>query len=247
MVTGTPPTHSLYNNSICVDDSPYRKLVQSLARQSRPPSDGGNDEVDKLQSVAPVVVKRGRSAGGIHDSVFLISDGVVTSISGAGAQRWQAQTKAYWVSPALLPALPHDPALAGSASPILAPITPSLSALPLRANGPINTLLALGQEFGSLLTADGEELAVFPLPDAPLGPPSFGDLDHDGYTDIVLHCRTQIVGLSIAPRAYRKALGYLMGGLLLLLIAVIAMEAFGASGESMPGAKRRQKKLRGTD
>jgi hypothetical protein len=247
VVTGTPPTHSLYNNSICVDESPYKKLVQSLAKQSRPQADGGNDEEDHLQSVTPVILKRGREAGGIHDSVFLVSDGVVTSISGAGSQRWQTQTKAYWVSPALLPALPHDPALAGSASPILAPITPSLSTMSLRTKGPVDTLLALGQEFGSLLSADGDELASFHLPDSPVGPPAFGDLDHDGYTDVVLHCRTQIVGLSIAPRTYRKTLGYLMGGLLLVLVAVVVGEAVATSGDGKLGARRRQKKARATD
>jgi len=246
-VTGTPPTHSLYNNSICVDESPYRKLVQSLARQSRQQVDGGKDAEEHLQSVAPIVMKRGRSAGGIHDTIFLVSDGVVTSTTGNGAFRWQAQTKAYWVSPALLPALPYDPALAGSAAPILAPITPSLNGLPLRTTGPVDSILALGQEYGSLLTADGEELAAFLLPDAPIGPPAFGDLDHDGYTDIVLHCRTQIVGLSVAPRTYRKALGFLMGGILLLVVVVVVVEATAVSGENKAGSRRRLKNLRATD
>uniref|UniRef100_A0A6U4M9Z2 FG-GAP repeat-containing protein n=2 Tax=Hemiselmis andersenii TaxID=464988 RepID=A0A6U4M9Z2_HEMAN len=246
VVTGTPPTHSLYNNSICVDDSPFKKLVQSMARQSRPSRDGDADATDKLQTVAPVTLRRGNKAGGLLDSVFLVSDGTVTSLSGAGQQRWQAQSKAYWVSPALLPSLPHDPALAGSTAPILAPITPTLSTMPLKApRGPIDTLLALGQEYGVLLTADGDTLAEFELPDAPIGPPAIGDMDHDGYTDIVLHCRTQLVGLSVSPRSHRKALGTLMGGLLLLLVALVIFQTSN-TGEQL-GGKRRVKMARATD
>lgn len=236
VVTGTPPTHSLFNTSICVDDSPFRKLVQSLARQARPSREGEPDASEKLQAVAPVVLRpRGFTAGTLMDSAFLVSDGVVTSFLGNGRTKWQTQTKAFWSSPALLPALPHDPALAGSAAPILAPIHPILLPMSLRAHGPEDTLLALGQEFGTILTSDGAELATFVMPDAPMGPPALGDLDHDGYTDIVVHCRTQIVGLSVAPRAHRKALSVLMGSLLLLLVASIVFHSTTGPSSSSKG------------
>jgi len=183
------------------------------------------------------------------DSAFLVSDGVVTSFDGVGRQRWQAQTKAYWANPALLPALPHDPALAGSAAPILAPIHPFLSAMPLRAGGRDDTWLALGQEFGALLNSDGSELASFVLPDAPVGPPALGDMDHDGYTDIVVHCRTQIVGLSVAPRQHRKALSVLMGALVLLLVVSVALHSATAPTEKKGGGGGfpMRKKTRATD
>ncbi len=216
-----------------MDESPYRKLVQSLARQARLPHHGEPSE--RLQAVAPVVLRRKHALpGGLYDSAFMVSDGVVTSFNGAGRQRWQVQTKSYWASPALLAALPHDPALAGSAAPILAPITPTLSGISMRARGGggDDALLALGQEFGTLLSADGMELATFILPDAPVGPPVFGDFDHDGYTDFILHSRTQMVGMSVAPRAHRKPLSMLMGTLLLLLLgSVVVHSATISSGD----------------
>ncbi len=234
VVTGTPPTHSLFNGSICVDESPFRKLVQSLARQARTPHQG--EPSDRLQAVAPVVLRPKHALpGGLHDSVFMVSDGIVTSFNGAGRQRWQVQTKTYWASPALLPALPHDPALSGSAAPILAPITPTLSGMSLRTRGGDDAVLALGQEFGTLLTADGLELATFALPDAPIGPPVLGDFDHDGYTDFILHCRTQLVGMSVAPRAHRKPLSMLMGTLLLLLVGSVVLHSATASMPNKSG------------
>ncbi len=97
VTTGTPPTHSLFNASICAAASPFRLLLRSLAlaqaRGGGAPAEGGGEQ---LLAAPPVVVAAaGRGSDGrarrALDALFLVSDGTLTSVSASGRVNWQVR------------------------------------------------------------------------------------------------------------------------------------------------------------
>ena len=102
----------------------------------------------------------------MQDAVFLMNDGLVTSINYAGVVNWQLQTPVTFMQPAPVRIERHtDALLAGEeATPLLdMPMAPTLAAMHLRAT-PSHTdeehILALGMHAGAIVTQVSRQLAV---------------------------------------------------------------------------------------
>ena len=114
----------------------------------------------------------------MQDAVFLMNDGLVTSINYAGVVNWQLQTPVTFMQPAPVRIERHtDALLAGEeATPLLdMPMAPTLAAMHLRA-APSHTdeehILALGMHSGAIVTQVSRPSACCVLCLLPLLPPS---------------------------------------------------------------------------
>ena len=114
----------------------------------------------------------------MQDAVFLMNDGLVTSINYAGVVNWQLQTPVTFMQPAPVRIERHtDALLAGEeATPLLdMPMAPTLAAIHLRA-APSHTdeehILALGMHSGAIVTQVSRLSACCVLCLLPLLPPS---------------------------------------------------------------------------
>mmetsp|Transcript_49500 Transcript_49500/g.116685 ORF Transcript_49500/g.116685 Transcript_49500/m.116685 type:complete len:769 (-) Transcript_49500:226-2532(-) len=258
VTTGTPATHSLYNQSICTLDSAYRKMVRTLSNNAKGRASREAEAETKLHSVPPIAITQqpGRESAdrNVHlmDAVFLVSDGVLSSHSPAGIQNWQLQTQAYWTQPALLRVERHEDSLmAGEdlVSSIEMQIAPALAPFKMHPHSHWEHILALGMHHGAIVSQDGDILAQFPLPDAPVAPPVIADFDDDGYNDVIIQTRTSLAGLTMKPTKHRRPLSVIMGGLLLLIGAVILVHLAASSDSNKSVAMRRRtaNKGRATD
>ena len=109
----------------------------------------------------------------MQDAVFLMNDGLVTSINYAGVVNWQLQTPVTFMQPAPVRIERHtDALLAGEeAQPLLdMPMVPTLAAMHLRA-APSHTdeehILALGMHSGAIVTQVSRRCCVLCVRTAP--------------------------------------------------------------------------------
>ena len=113
VTTGTPPTHALFNESICQPISPLGVMMNLMAKGMR----GGKGADVKLLAAPPIVINRAKERDALErnvdmqDAIFYMSDGLISSYSFAGFQNWQIQTPATFMQPAPVWILPLEDAL----------------------------------------------------------------------------------------------------------------------------------------
>uniref|UniRef100_A0A7S0I2L2 FG-GAP repeat-containing protein n=1 Tax=Hanusia phi TaxID=3032 RepID=A0A7S0I2L2_9CRYP len=231
VTTGTPPTHVLFNESICSSSSQYRDMIQGISQATMGMRGRGLEGEQKLSAAPPVVLKRmmerdqaDRSID-MLDTIFLISDGFLSSYSYYGSLNWQIQTPAYWVQPAPVSVDgPSDSLMAGEdmRATIDINMMPVLEVIHLRANKfGAEYILVMGMHNGAIVSETGQIVAEFGLPDVPTGPPVVGDFDKDGYNDLIIQTRTGLTGMSINPARHRKPLSFVLGGILLIIASAM--------------------------
>jgi len=231
VTTGTPPTHALFNESICQAQSPMAVMMHMMLKGVAGARGGDGNGNVKLMTATPAVLKRRKDRDELDrnvdllDAIFLMNDGLVSSYNYAGGLNWQVQTAATFMQPAFVRVERHsDTLLAGEdMNPYIdMPMMPALEVMHLKANRRDDEhILVLGMHSGTILTQDGDVVAGFALPDVPTGPVVVADFDRDGYNDIIIQTRTAVKGMSITPQRQRKPLTFLLGGLLSLVFAAV--------------------------
>ena len=173
--SGVPVHDHLFNASVC--PSKKDRGFQGTNKGWQSGSPGPLDAVD------PVVIPSVEVPGKL-DSVFLLSNGRVTSLGPKGERNWQTQTSAVWRKAHIMLAT-GDNHEAGLRSDSVA--VASLHFVNLHAERNIEEaddddlqLLAVGDSNLALLATDGRVRATMGLPQQPVGSPIMGDFNDDG-------------------------------------------------------------------
>ena len=162
--SGIPTKEMLWNTSVC---STTRRAEHSLT------------------VAAPLLLPRERLGGGRpqRDSIFLASDGRLTSIGPEGALNWGVHTEAGW---RVDQTTEVDLAVAAPLLPSLTLLAPTPSSLPL--------ILALGEHKAVVVSSAGKVLCSVPLPQMPVAPPTLADFTGDGVLDVILQGHSAYYG-----------------------------------------------------
>ena len=186
--SGVPAREELWNASICGTKGAMRGVHHNRGRRGK----GGGAGHKHAHGVAtPLLLPRAAAASGgkrTMDSIFLASDGRVTSIGADGALNWLQDTEAGWRT------------LAPSGTPANEELLPSVS-LYVPSDGTEPLIAALGESSICILSAAGRLLACQKLPHAPIAPPVLADFSADGIADIIVPCSQAVLGLRVATGA----------------------------------------------
>ncbi|XP_072024501.1 uncharacterized protein [Amphiura filiformis] len=237
--SGIPPSLQLFNGSIChiprLLDMLY--LAGSLF--------GSTNMIENQRlTVPPITVKSVAQKRGIlnhllglnhlrwvrqgMDSVFLVSNGRVTSYGPMGHFNWQVDTSAKW----------SDTVTVFNSKHYFAPelidvynnaFVPSMQPTSLQVFGKEDAALVVGWNSMVLISlVDGRWLAEHSLPCRPDAPVVIGDLDGDGYNDYIVQCPNGLVGFHM-----QQFSGYWSTALICicLLVAVVGLTSLCTSGE----------------
>ena len=186
--SGVPAREELWNASICGAKGAMRGVHQ---RGRRGKGGGGAGHKHAQGVTTPLLLPRDAAASGgkrTMDSIFLASDGRVTSIGADGSLNWLAATEAGWRT------------LSPSGTPANEELLPSVS-LYVPADGTEPLIAALGEASICILSAAGRLLACQKLPHAPIAPPVLADFSADGIADIIVPCSQAVLGLRVATGA----------------------------------------------
>ena len=176
--SGVPVHDHLFNASIC--PTKRDRGFQGTKKGWQSGSPGPIDAVDPV--VIPSIAHPGGS--GKLDTVFLLSNGRVTSIAPSGERNWQTQTSAIWQKAHIMLATGdnHEAGLRADSVAV-----PSLRFVNLHAEKSIEEaddedlqILAVGDANVVLLSMDGRVRASMGLTQKPVGTPVLGDFNDDG-------------------------------------------------------------------
>jgi len=179
--SGVPVHDHLFNASVCVNAKDRGFEGTGKGWQSGSPG--------PLDAVDPVVIPSTTSPGKL-DTVFMLSNGRITSLGPSGERNWQTQTSAIWRKAHVMLATGdnHEAGLRADSVAV-----PSLHFINLHAEKSIEAaddedlqLLAVGDSNLAMLATDGRVRATMGLPQQPVGAPALGDFNDDGVIDIVL-------------------------------------------------------------
>ena len=164
-----------------------------------------------MEVVTPVLIRsygvRGGSGGAVNratgaafswDSVFLTSDGHVTSYGADGRRQWVSATPASW--------RPSDNRLDSDGTASLnvgaqtldvdASVLPTLAVFSPVPHEEGGFVLAADSQQLAILTSDGEVQHTIALPDFPTAPVSVGmDFDSDGLNDVIVCVQVLVLSL----------------------------------------------------
>lgn len=176
--SGVPVHDHLFNASIC--PSQKDRSFQGTTKGWQSGSPGPLDAVDPV--VMPSIAHPGGS--GKLDTVFLLSNGRVTSVGPSGERNWQVQTSAVWQKAHIMLATGgnHEAGLRPDSVAV-----PSLRFVNLHAEKNAEEaddedlqLLAVGDSNLVFLSMDGRVRASIGLTQQPVGTPTLGDFNDDG-------------------------------------------------------------------
>lgn len=176
--SGVPAHDHLFNASICPGKND--RGFQGTKKGWQSGSPGPLDAVDPV--VIPSIAHPGGS--GKLDTVFLLSNGRVTSVGPKGERNWQTQTSAVWQKAHILLATGgnHEAGLRTDSVAV-----PSLRFVNLHAEKSMEEaddedlqLLAVGDSNLVFLSMDGRVRATGSLTQQPVGVPTLGDFNDDG-------------------------------------------------------------------
>ena len=112
-------------------------------------------------------------------------------------------------------------------------------------------VLVAGSALMLLLSQDGEILAEAVLPDAPVGPAVTADFNNDGITDVIVGTHNSFYGFSVQRRAGSRIVQWLIGSLVLSMVAVVMIQTLSAAQHEMSATRGRlggrSSALRGKD
>ncbi|EFA84147.1 hypothetical protein PPL_03221 [Heterostelium album PN500] len=196
-MSGLPPRDYLFNRSICHEggmDFDYFFWRSSPAA-----------EVSRgAQTVAPAIIASANTVAGsakLNDVVFLVNSGKITSVRHTGRANWQRDTDARWQKDGQ--PYPH-PSIQAFSLEVYGPKTNLLAVADhiviLDQQGEILISERLGKKGSQKLAggmsaskshAAGEQEHYQPTDAAalsvmPMGPPIIGDLNNDGYNDVIV-------------------------------------------------------------
>ncbi|XP_002735115.1 uncharacterized protein LOC100378520 [Saccoglossus kowalevskii] len=225
--TGHPPHTLLFNGSICDSQS----ILGWLSFIDSADNDNGHIE-DTHHTVPPVIVRSVAERRGIwnhllgetqlsasskgFDSIFLISNGKLTSYGPHGQFHWQVATPAKWSDAS---------SLVRRAGLLNREFTekyrntfqPSMQVMALQVYGKENIVVLAGWDSMVLVSLkDGRILAEHTLPCQPSSSIVIGDFTNDGWTDFIVHCPTSYLGFSL-----NRTSGYLSTALIGAAIIVV--------------------------
>jgi len=104
---------------------------------------------------------------------------------------------------------------------------PTLMPLPLRKHAIPSALLVAGSDLASIVSEHGRELLSFALPETPLQKLSAVDFNLDSYTDIILISHEGIYAWAQVRRPGAVPFSALVGGLVVILLAVFITQQQG--------------------
>ena len=214
------PVHDhLFNASVCHSKKERGRNFEGIGQPGNP---GALDAVDPV--VMPSLSASPNSAK--LDTVFLLSNGRLTSLSPTGERLWQTQTSAIWRKQhtTLSTMANHEAGLRTDSV-----IVPSLRYVNLHAEKSWEEadaddlqLLAVGDANLCLVASDGRVRATMSLPNQPVGAPMLGDFNDDGVVDIVVPTAVAFHGFAVERRAnVGGALFTALVAILLIILAVV--------------------------
>lgn len=229
VLTGIPPTHRLFNGSVC------RSLQGSM------PSLG---QKAKLVDIAkPIVLpsfydRRRRSGvpGQKLATIFLNSMGDLTSYDSDGSLLWQLSTDASWecqeAKSTRRPSIFSDSSTSSRTSHAMSQFSrkkcdlaiPTLKALSLRAHALPTMILAAGSSQAAILSDRGSILDLLSLPEHPDQPLIPLDFNLDGYMDLVLVGNEGIYGWTQVRRPGATSFTAIVGVLIIIMSVVFATQ-----------------------
>jgi len=206
--TGIPPMDQLFNVSLCSSDS--KVFAQLLT--------GIKGEADTLEATSPIVLESSRSSTFLSDhpthdldTIFLVSNGKMSSYRPNGRLNWQIDTEATWTK-VRTKASQHS---MGSSQSFTASLLPFL----LDPFGDQKAILAVGRSI-VLVSPTGDILASVSLEgQIPVTSPTIGDFNNDGLDDIIVTTATGYTGFVVLNG--RSSLGLLVPLLIVVILAAI--------------------------
>ncbi|GAM25812.1 hypothetical protein SAMD00019534_089870 [Acytostelium subglobosum LB1] len=182
-MTGLPPRDYLFNRSICnqngVDfDYFFWRSVPGGANDA-----GG--ALNGIQTVAPAIIAHPATPNS-KEIVFLVSSGKITSVRFNGAQNWARDTDARWSKrgqPYPHPSIQGFSIDAYGAKTHILAVAESLVILTQQGDVMISEKLG-GKRSSSPMSTERTDMAAVSV--IPMGPPVIGDLNNDGYNDIIV-------------------------------------------------------------
>lgn len=231
--SGVPVKEQLFNGSICKPEAAHLFHPDFASRAF-----GRTDEEGTipLEVATPVLLPRKdkhRHRRNSHgDVVFLNSRGEVSCYSTEGHHgklRWQVASEAMWANP-VAPAGLH-----------FERVVPTLAALPLRAGGPAEVLLAVGESNAVVLSPHGVVEATFPVPLGPTAAAVIADFNNDRLNDLIIVTSMGIYGYVQVRQRGATLFSALLGCLIIGMGIVFVTQAVGT------GKKPRKADRRSTD
>ena len=117
---------------------------------------------------------------------------------------------------------------------------PTLRPLLLRAGSSAPALLAAGDRAALLLSPAGGVLAHLPLPGAPVAPLQVADLGGDGAAGLLLCTERGLFAFRQHHRPGALPMAFMLGALMLVLIASWAAQSGGGGGRSTEAVEARE-------
>eukprot|EP01132_Coremiostelium_polycephalum_P003771 gene3771-4695_t len=226
-LSGLPPRDYLFNSSICgVGNSDYTSWLMNF--------DSNTGTIPStIQSVTPAIIQDFSTQR--LEIVHLISSGKVTCLDEYGRQIWQVNTEAQWYKQTQLLLTPY----------------PSIQSFSFEQYGRKQNLMAIGEAL-VILDMDGTILFTQELDnfeeDPVLAPPIIGDINNDGYNDVIL---VNLHGYNIyyIEKSYSNMLFPIIG--LVIFGALLVLMFLGSADniiiQKKPIARHLQFKKRSTD
>eukprot|EP00271_Cylindrocystis_brebissonii_P005161 TRINITY_DN17107_c0_g1_i1.p1 TRINITY_DN17107_c0_g1~~TRINITY_DN17107_c0_g1_i1.p1 ORF type:complete len:716 (+),score=145.26 TRINITY_DN17107_c0_g1_i1:201-2348(+) len=218
--SGVPVREQLFNGSICRASSlSHLQQPEFGSRAFGRMADLGEGS-SPLEVATPVLLPRRdrhRHRKGSHgDTIFLTSHGDVSSYEAEslhahhGRLRWQVSTEAQWENPPMPAGVPIER------------VIPTLAAIPLRRDGPIEVILAAGENTAVVLSPNGNKEASFTIPVAPVSPLIVVDFNNDGLNDIIAITQVGLYGFVQVRQPgiilFSSLLGLLVVGMSVLFV-----------------------------
>jgi hypothetical protein len=164
--------------------------------------------------------------GPVHDSVFVLSSGRVTSIGPKGEFNWQVDTKADWDSASEVIHNSQHPSWNDDPHHLLflhGTFTPSAQPHSIHSYGKKDHVLILGWRGLVVLSGrDGAVAAYLRLPCPPIAPPIVADFSDDGWNDVILTCSDRYEGYVVSRESgfWNTTVLSLFVGVVLTIIAI---------------------------
>ncbi|XP_038070046.1 uncharacterized protein LOC119739259 isoform X2 [Patiria miniata] len=203
--SGIPPQALLFNGSICAGNS----LMDSWSVFGSKAQIQENLKLAVAPVTVPSIAKQSgvinhllggsmfRQTHGGWDSVFLISNGRVTSYGPKGHFNWKVDTKAKW----------NDILTVFKSKHYFPQETidryhhsfqPSMQAVALKVFGKMDAAVLVGWDYLVIVSLeDGHVIADHSLPCQPTAPTVVGDFNSDGYNDVIVQCSTGLLGFRL--------------------------------------------------
>jgi hypothetical protein len=249
-VSGIPPTHQLYNGSIC-EASPFSKLFSSGSRSMGLGLDDASNGDEDVLIAPPTVVRRYdkhdvlfrrqrlsedlslQKFGKRFDSVFMINSGIVTSFRSDGLQIWQTKTKSSWNT---------GDDLYSSASTIAAKQSMHASVSPFRTRegAQKDHTLALGERYLTVLSSSGVIRSESELEEVPVSTPIVADFNNDGWNDVIVVGPAGIYGYTLERHVATKFFTLVVGFAIACLVVVSLLNMQPKSKHQTRAAARRR-------